>query len=142
MRGGRDEVVGIQDDVGTGDQGLVFALATPIKVDIDIKPASDANSIKPKSKGAIPVAILGSASFDVSDVDVTTLTFGPNDATPAHAVGGHFEDVISDDLTDLVSHYRTRDTGIARGETEACVVGAAIAGVAFGGCDSIKTVGK
>ena len=53
-----------------------------IDVDIDIKPGSDPNSINTRSNGVVPVAILGSATFDVTTIDVTTLTFGT--ATPAH----------------------------------------------------------
>ena len=39
------------------------------------------------------MAILGSNSFDVADVDVMTLAFGPSGASFVHSHGPHFEDV-------------------------------------------------
>ncbi len=111
-----------------------------VNVDIDIKPNSDPNSVNPKSMGLVPVAILGSDTFDVSDVDVTTLTFGLDGATPAH--GGHLEDVNDDGFTDLVTHYKQKETGITKGDTEACLTGETFDATPIEGCDSIKTPGK
>ena len=94
---------------------------------LDIKPGSLPNSINTKKNGVTAVALLGSSTFDVTTVDVETLRFGPNDAEPKHDLTilatyvFHLEDVNYDGNTDLVSHYKTKDTGIAVNQTSACL---------------------
>jgi len=107
---------------------------------VDIKPGSDSNSINPQSRGVIPVAILGSAFFDVADVNVSTLEFGPAGATPFHPLAFHLEDVNGDGFNDLVTHYRTQETGIAFGDERACITGETNGGSGLFGCDAINTV--
>jgi hypothetical protein len=110
-----------------GEQGVNETVIGTQKIsvtedDLDIKPGSYPNSINTKSKGVIPVALLGTDTFDVTTVDVTTLRFGPSDALPAHNLtdpevyAEHLQDVNYDGYIDLVSHYRTKQTGIAVGQ--------------------------
>jgi len=108
--------------------------------EIDIKPGSDRNSINLFSSGVLPVAILGTDSFDVAEVDATTLAFGPDEAAPDHELGPHFDDVNDDGFTDLVSHYRTQAAGIAFNAVEACLTGQTVDGTLFEGCDDVRVI--
>jgi hypothetical protein len=112
----------------------------PLVVAIDIKPGSDPNSINPKSNGVIPVAILGSESFDATTVDASTVTFGPGEASPTHRKG-HVEDVNGDGYADLLVHFKTSESGIGRGDTSATLTGKTTDGEPIQGSDSVRTVG-
>ncbi len=107
---------------------------------VDIQPGNATNPINPTSQGVVPVAILGSGSFDVADVDVTTLAFGPDGASPAHNAGGHLADLNGDGYRDLLSHYPMRETGLAPGDETACVTGTLFDGIPIEGCDSVTFV--
>jgi hypothetical protein len=140
-----DTLLGLFPDALAVD-GVICPLAETVE-DIDIKPGSDPNSINTKSNGVIPVALLGSALFNVTLIDVTTLAFGPSGASLAHdltdlvVLAEHLQDVNTDGFTDLVSHYRQKQTGLAVGATEACLTAELTGGGgSISGCDSVNVV--
>jgi hypothetical protein len=69
---------------------IVFEVVATL-VDIDIRPKPKTNRINPFSRGAIPIAILGSAGFDVAEIDPATLRFGPQAAPPLRRPGPRLE---------------------------------------------------
>ncbi|MDH3856839.1 MAG: hypothetical protein OEV07_02510 [Gammaproteobacteria bacterium] len=133
------QIVG-ESETATGEVHATLWLVTfATKVNIDIKPDSDPNSINPRSKGVIPLAVLGSTEFDATQIDPTTVTFGPDGATPAH--NGHVEDVNDDGFMDAVFHFRTQETGIVCGDTEATLDGETFDDNPITGTDTVNTVG-
>ena len=106
---------------------------------IDIKAGSYPNSINVNSRGVIPVVILTSDDFDALTADADSVLFGPAEAEKRHK-RAHVEDVDHDGDLDLVLHFRTRETGIAPGDTEACVIGQTHDGVPITACDFVRTV--
>lgn len=109
-----------------------------LQVDVDIKPGSATNPVNLKSEGVIPVAILTTDDFDATTVDPMTVAFGPAGANEAHGCS-HFSDVDFDGDVDLMLHFRTQETGIQPGDTEACLTGQTLDGQAIVGCDLIAT---
>ena len=97
------------------------------------------------SRRLIPVALFGSDDFDVADVDLTTLAFGPHAAAPAFDLTNpwvyllSYWDVNGDGYMDLLSSYWTDETGIAVGDTQACLTGETLDSTPFAGCDAITT---
>jgi len=53
--------------------GATQPVAAQVPVSVDIKPQSCPNPLNTNSKGVLPVAILGTADFDVTTVDPTTV---------------------------------------------------------------------
>jgi len=138
---GDTAIVGTLYDTDTpSNSGSAYVFGSYVDVDIDIKPESDKNPINTKSKGNIPVAILGSDTFDVADVDVTTLAFGPSGAPPAHDPAGHLEDVNGDGFTDLVLHFKENGIGIECVDTVATLTGELLDGTPLEGTDSVTPV--
>lgn len=109
-------------------------------VQIDVWPRNLHNQVAAFSRGVIPVALLGSPSFDVERVDVESLAFGPGAAPLAHRSCPHRDDVNGDGLQDLVSHHRAQETGIAPGDREACLAGVLDDGTPFEGCDAARAL--
>ena len=136
----------IDEFVPQGSGGLTYAtgllfLTPPAQlISIDIKPGSFPDSINPRSKGVIPVAILTTDTFDATTVDSATVRFGAT-GTEAAPVHDALEDVDRDGDTDMILHFRTQDTGIVCGGTSASLTGRTFSEHAIEGSDAIRTVG-
>jgi hypothetical protein len=98
--------------------------------------------LNPLSRGVVPVVLFGTETFDVGNVDPTSLAFGP--AGAALFGGGNLNtaDVNGDGYADFISHHRVPETGIAFGDTEACMTGVTFDGEPFEGCSMVTTVPK
>ncbi len=81
------------------------------------------------------MAILGSDSLEVAAIDVDSLAFGPDGASPGH--NGHIEDVNDDGIEGLVLHFTAQHTGIASRDTAACFTGTA-GDDDIEGCDNVS----
>lgn len=131
--------LGVNDAFTPNNSGEFSVSITIDNVLIDIKPGSDPNSINLKSKGNIPVAILTTDTFDATQVDWETVSFGPDRASESHG-RSHVNDVDNDGDMDVVLHFKTQEAGIACGDIEATLTGQTFGGEAISGTDSIKIV--
>ena len=126
----------IQTLVNAGSAGKVIPLV------IDIKPGEGVNPINLGSRGKVPVAILSTAAFDASTVDVSSITLAG--AHVARRKNGTFmaslEDVNGDKRRDLVLHFNTQDlTGLNSSSTSITLTGT-VNGRCASGTDTIKIV--
>ncbi len=135
--------------------GLIYSIAVtydePIHVGIDIKPGSFPNSINKDGNGVIPVAILGSADFDVTQIDPASLSFEgaavriKGNGAPqcsVQDVSGDFTNPegAPDGYPDLVCQF-VDDTSIwAEGPGTATLTGSLYDGTPFEGSDSVNVV--
>ena len=148
-------------DGGSGQDALTVTVAR-VAAGIDIKPGSFPNSINGgnggngkgnagSSNGTVPVAVLGSATLDVSQIDIGSITLGDLSGTdtPVNVKNNGqphagIEDVDSDGYADLVLHF-SRAALIANGDlvvgtTSLALRGDMQNGQQFEGSDSVNVV--
>jgi uncharacterized membrane protein len=89
------------------------------------------------SEGALPVAILGSANFDATTIDPTSVRFGPKGAKNKRApVLG---DVNKDGKPDLTLYFAPVEAGVGCTDTSVGLTGMTVSKQAFAGAQNIKT---
>jgi hypothetical protein len=116
---------------------------TELQVLIDIKPGSDPNCINNDGNGVIPVAILGSADFDVTQVDPATVLLagmGIRVAGKSDKYQAHIEDVNNDGFDDLVCQIEDFDGVLEVGSETATLTGILYDTTPIVGSDSICIV--
>jgi len=126
-----------------GDGCSSICAVEPSAVAIDVMPFSSTNTIKPRPSFPILVSILGSPTVDISMIDVTTISFGPDGATPRPRLTHPFiywlasQDINGDGYADLTPAFRYGDTGLPVGVSQACLSGE-MAGAPFMACDTVN----
>jgi len=143
-----------EDDPGCYDSGIYDPLdddeynvpepPTAIEVLIDIKPGSDTNSVNINDHGVIPVAILGSAELDVTEIDAGSVSLagmGVKVAGKSNKYLASIDDVNTDGFNDLVVKIQDRDNTLVEGATTATLTGFLLDGVTeITGTDVIRIV--
>jgi probable HAF family extracellular repeat protein len=155
------QIVGNGNLNGQSHGFIMTPLALEISVDVDIKPASCPNPLNTKSKGVLPVAILGRDDFDVNDIDLSTVLLNgvvpirysiEDVATPFN--GESHDDCLDctqngpDGLTDLTLKFETQEVVAALGdvypgdELILMLTGELSDGTPIRGVDCVVVVGK
>jgi hypothetical protein len=149
---GRSEVRGGScnnswSSVGAPADHLIRAVvSTFLPVTIDIKPGSDPNSINLCSDGAVPVAIMGSAKFDVNNINTDTLRLADAAVKVVGKKDPHTlcstEDVNADGYDDLVCHFNTTElaTILDGTSTSATLKGQTVSGTPIQGSANVTIV--
>jgi hypothetical protein len=111
-----------------GDYVLVIdgVSVSKMQISMEIKPGNGNVSppINPRSKGKLPVALMGSADFDVRSVDQSSLTFGATgDEDSLHKCSKNTRDINGDGYRDLLCHFYTAKTGFGPTSLEGRVKG-------------------
>jgi hypothetical protein len=120
----------------------VLVTQAGLTVQIDIKPGSYPNCFSLNGNGVIPVAILGSADFDVNDINTASLSFAGlrvrvrGNNTPSCAT----EYSNNDQFLDMVCHFEDDPASWRGGSDTAELSGNLIDGTSFKGTDSICIV--
>ncbi|MDH3397781.1 MAG: ABC transporter substrate-binding protein [Acidimicrobiia bacterium] len=154
-------VRGTRPAVLLGVIALMSVLAAPtaaqqgaLEIGIDIQPGGFPNSLNINGRGLIPVAILGSESLDVTQVDETTLDFAGlevkangkgNPQCSFVDVSGDFTDPVGapDGYVDLVCHFVDDPDRWSAAPGSATVIGSLLpehGGTTFTGSDGYRLV--
>ncbi|MCD6393231.1 MAG: LamG domain-containing protein [Planctomycetes bacterium] len=162
---GNDGTLGRTEDDDDSDPWWILDVA-PVgicnNISVDIKPGSCPNPFNVKSKGVLPVAILGSEDFDVSTIVPTSIRLA--DVAPIRNI---YEDVAGpvtdanecgcttegpDGYPDLVLKFKTQEVvdaivdnpgGLTKGDILALsLTGELLDGGSIIGSDCIKLVGN
>jgi len=135
--------VTVTDNDGAASNEVTFTVTVVrAPIDIDVKPGSDVNPLNLNGNGVVPVAVLGSAEFDVSILipgSVLAGAEGSVNAAPVH--GGHIEDVNGDGFDDYVFHFREWELGVtgdALTRVPVYLTAEGSDGTLFGGEDDVR----
>lgn len=149
---GNGHAVSDQEDFGGGFMHLVEhqrlllnlvdsalqSSACVIDVTIEIKP----ESINLQANGKVKAVVFGTATFDVEDVDTTTVTLAGASVAPKgkNKLMTSIHDDDGDGYDDLTLHFPREDLELSVGDTSATLEGELFDGSEITGSDEIRIV--
>ena len=119
--------------------GSTFGPTNAVPVAIDVEPRRFPKRIDLEEQRIVPIAVLGSATFDVTTVDLTSLRAGIGSAI-AIDTKQVLQDVNGDGIPDLIVHFRVKSLGLRCRDKALFLIGKKLDGTAFSGADSIVIV--
>ena len=138
------------DDGGTGASSIFDLVVADfvVAVEIDIKPGRDQKCFNNRRRRVIPVAILGTADFDVTEVDPATVELEGLSVMARgrrNKLRARFDDVsgpngVPDGFMDLVVQIKGVDGTFPRGSSTATLSGYLFDGTEIVGRDDICVV--
>ena len=114
-----------------------------IEIDVDVKPGSDPNAVNTKSRGVLPIGIYGSDTFDVQDIDLSTIHVECMGFTTADITAGFGDLEVADGIEDMILHVPMQSFpwGAPRGTlVTITVTGSLLDGTGFFGTDIVWIV--
>jgi len=129
-----------------GIDNIYYNTATPIF--IDIKPGSCPNPFNLKSRGVLPVAILGTAEFDVTTIDRASIKL-QMDSQEVAPIRSSLEDVATPFIGEITSCESCAESGpdgymdlTLKFKTQAIVQAMGVENVNDGDCFILTLIGK
>jgi hypothetical protein len=104
---------------------------------MDVRPWSAENNIDPDTDEQFPIVVMGSATFDASQIDVSSMHIGPDRATPTGPTLITYMD--GDAYYDMATIVETQGSGIACDDTDLMALGETFTGETFVGSSPIVT---
>lgn len=112
------------------------------QINIEVKPGiKDLAPLNPRSMGKVPVAIMGSADFDVSAIKQETLSFGSSgNEKSLSKCQPQTRDINGDGYADQLCHFENNIAGFKSGDIEGILKGSMDGNVQFEGRALIKVI--
>lgn len=110
-----------------------------VEISIDILPGNPNNTLSPRMKGLLPVAVFSSADFDATTADLASIAL---EGAPAAKIRGKYQawlrDVNRDGLKDLYLLIDVRALNLPPGENSVALTVTTSEGREFSGTDTLR----
>jgi hypothetical protein len=108
-----------------------------IEVTVDIYPNRVPNRVILNRNYTLYVAVLGSADFDVTNIDSSSVMFGRTGTEAGPVRAPMMRDLNGDGFLDAMYGFQTFDCGFQLGDTEGWLTGFTVDGTPIEGSDSV-----